>query len=95
MFTFNVVRLALVSALSKVQNHTAAKYVPPVLGVAAGEVRQTGASMFGTLLDVVRSHVNYQFVAVHLSSDRQVLLASLGVAFAAYEVIAKRPRAAN
>lgn len=89
--TFNITRLAILSGLSKAAFSTS-KAVPHVVGVAAGEVRQAGASFFGSLQSQAAARVNYDFVASFLNPETQIILTTLAFAFATYEAIAHRPR---
>lgn len=92
--TFSLVRLAILSIVSKRVLFTSKDSFSHVVGVAAGEARQTSAAYFGSLFDLLDAIVSYDFVAPFLSIDLQMLYTSLAAAFAAYEVVAHRPRGA-
>lgn len=86
-------RLAILSLVSKSVLFTSKHAFPQVVGVAAGEVREAGASLFGSWLQHLNAAVSYDYVAPFLSIEMQILFASLTTAFATYEVLAHRPRA--
>lgn len=66
-----------------------------MVGVAAGEIRQAGASFFGSITTHLLALTSYDYVAPFVSTDLQFLLTTLAFAFATYEVIAHRPRAST
>jgi hypothetical protein len=89
--TFNLTRLAVLSALHKAAFSTS-KGVPNIVGVAAGSIRQASTSYFGSLQSNLAARVNYDYVASFLNPETQMVMTTLALALATYEAIAHRPR---
>lgn len=91
-YSFLLARLSVLFFLARVLPNSTLTALglpaPAVLGVAAGEVRESA------LIRGLRSLFSYDYVLAHLGVDLQIWATATAFGFAQYETIAVRPRAA-